>query len=60
MAERDRAGFLDVLQRPRELLGIRLRCTQGSSKRKTNHTQVFHSRSPRWFNAMMLAQIWLE
>ena len=44
MAERDRTGFLDVLQRPRELLGIRLRCTNGCSKRKANHTQVFHSR----------------
>src|SRR5215212_9852457 len=38
MTEGDRAVFLDVLQRARELLGIRLPRTERGGKRQANHT----------------------
>src|SRR6266403_5890049 len=47
VADGDGAGFLDFFERPREFLGIGLPGTERGGERKTDHTQAFHSFSPR-------------
>ncbi len=46
IAERDRAGFLDILQRPRELLGIRLATEERHGERIAKNTCAIHRYSP--------------
>src|SRR2546430_15849061 len=46
MAERNRAGLLDVLQCPSELLGARLPRAERGGEPKAHHTKIFHCSSP--------------
>src|SRR5882724_10116803 len=47
IAKADRAGFLDLSQRPRELFGAGLCGTNSCGDRKAIHTQSLHWCSPR-------------
>jgi hypothetical protein len=53
VADGDGAGFLDFLQRPRQLFGVGLRGAECGGDHEADHTQMFHSSLPAWITAIM-------